>query len=75
VNAYIVTWMRKPMAQPYLIDVNTPEMAAEITLRLAAMPLVYDVKVTEVPYEEDQEMKTRIWARIEARLRELPVFA
>lgn len=74
-NAYIVTWMRKPLAQPFLLDVNTPELAAEIALRLAGTALVYEVKVTEVPYEEDAEMKHRIWARVEARIRELPVFA
>ena len=71
--AYVVTWQRKPIAQPFLIDVNTPEMAAEIGLRLANTPLVYDVKVTEIPYEEDAAMKARIWARVEARIGEWAV--
>ena len=74
VIAYVITWLRKPIAQPFVLDVNTPELAAEVSLRLASTPLVYDVKVTEIPYVEDKEMHDRLWGRIEARMREYDMY-
>jgi hypothetical protein len=69
VIAYVITWLRKPIAQPFVLDVNTPELAAEVSLRLASTPLVYDVKVSETEYDIDPELKARIWKRVEERLR------
>ena len=61
----MVTWCKKPYVLPYLIDVASAEMAAEISLRLATLPMVYNVAVTETEYEEDPEMKQRIWKACE----------
>ena len=69
-KCWMISWQKKPYVLPYLIDVDSPEMAAELTLRLATIPSVYDVKVTETEYEEDPELKARIWARVNARMRE-----
>ena len=69
-KCWMISWQKKPYVLPYLIDVDSPEMAAELTLRLATIPSVYDVKVTETTYEEDPELKARIWARVNARMRE-----
>lgn len=68
-QAYAVTWRRKPIALPFLLDVDSMELAAEISIRLAGVPLVYDVKVTELPEAEmDAETKARIKARIADRM-------
>ena len=72
--AYLITWKRKPIAQPFVLDVNTAELAAEVSLRLASTPLVYDVKITEIPYVEDKDMHDRLWGRIEARMREYKMY-
>ena len=69
VKCWIVTWSKKPYVLPYLIDVDSPEMAAELSLRLATIPSVYNVKVSETEYEIDPELKARIWKRVEERLR------
>ena len=66
----MVSWSKKPYVLPYLIDVDSAEMAAELTLRLATIPSVYDVRVSETEYDEDPELKERIWRRVNERLRE-----
>lgn len=71
-SAYAVSWRRKPYAGGFLIDCDSLEVAAEIAIRLNMQASVYDVQVTTLEYEEDPELKARIWARIEARLREMP---
>ena len=68
-KCWMISWQKKPYVLPYLIDVDSPEMAAELTLRLATIPSVYNVQVSETEYEEDPEMKARIWKRVEERLR------
>lgn len=73
-KCYMVTWCKKPYVLPYLIDVASAEMAAEISLRLATLPMVYNVAVTETEYEEDPEMKQRIWKRVNERMREYKMY-
>ena len=69
--AWAVTWRRKPIAQPFLIDVDEPGMAAEIAIRLSDMPRVYDVKITQLdPPPMEAEVKERILARIKERTNE-----
>lgn len=68
-NSYAVTWRRKPIATPFILDVDSMEMAAEISIRLADTPLVYDVKVTGMEESSmDEETRTRIKTRIADRL-------
>lgn len=65
ITAYAVTWRRKPIAMPFILDVDSMELAAEISIRLTGVPLVYDVKVTGMEEAEmDAETKARIKARI-----------
>lgn len=70
VTGYAVTWFRKPIAQPYILDVDTPELAAEIAIRLHEQPRVYDVKVTTLEYEVDMTEAEAIKARIKRRIDE-----
>lgn len=68
ITAYAVTWRRKPIAMPFILDVDSMELAAEISIRLTGVPLVYDVKVTGLEEAEmDAETKARIKARIVER--------
>jgi hypothetical protein len=68
-TAFAVTWKRKPLAHPFLIDVDSMEMAAEISIRLQDVPKVYDVAITELPEAEmDGETRAKIWQRIADRL-------
>ena len=68
VNAWAVTWMRKPYSKPFILDVDSLEMAAEIGIRLNYQPTVYDIKVTTLEYEPDAEEMAVIQERIKYRL-------
>lgn len=67
-TAWSVTWRRKPIAGEFLIDVDAPEMAAEIAIRLHDYPRVYDVRVNALEKDIDPAVKARIWARIKERI-------
>lgn len=68
-NSYAVTWQRKPIALPFLIDVDSLEMAAEIAIRLHSVPQVYEVRITTLEGAEmDAETRSRIWNRIQERI-------
>ena len=68
-NAWAVTWRRKPLALPFIIDVDDAEMAAEIAIRLHSIPQVYDVRVTGMPESQmDDEARERVRARIAERI-------
>ncbi|MCR4339348.1 MAG: hypothetical protein NUW01_05615 [Gemmatimonadaceae bacterium] len=74
-NTFIVTWKKKGQSLPFLIDLNDENAAirAGIQLNEAGM---YDVVITVTEYEEDEDMKARIWARVQERMQEMPkVFA
>lgn len=75
-NAYIVTWRKKPFPVPFLIDFDNEALAIRCAVALSESGR-YDVAVTVTEYDDDPEMKARIWARVEARMREMPpaVFA
>jgi len=67
--SWAVTWKRKPIALPFLIDADDPEIVAEITIRLHSIPNVYDVAVTHLDGAEmDEETKKRIKQRIADRI-------
>lgn len=69
VNSYAVTWRRKPIALPFLIDVDSLELAAEIAIRLHSVPHVYEVRITTLEGAQmDAETKERIRRRIAERV-------
>lgn len=74
--AWAVTWRRKPIAVPFLIDFDNESLAIRASVALNEIGR-YDVAVTVTEYDDDPEMKARIWARVAARMREMPpaVFA
>lgn len=68
-TAWAVTWMRKPLPNGFIIDVDDIEVASEIAIRLHDVPRVYDVRVTNMPESEmDGETRARIWQRIADRI-------
>lgn len=70
-NGWAVTWRRKPIAYPFLIDVDEAGMAAEIAIRLHDVPRVYDVKISQLDTPPmEAEMKARILKRIQERTNE-----
>lgn len=67
--AWAVTWRRKPIAQPFVIDADDAEIVAEIAIRLHSMPHIYDVRVTAMPESVmDPEAKERVRQRIADRI-------
>lgn len=72
--AYLVTWKKKPYPLQFLIDFSDEGLAVRASVALTEIGR-QDVKVTTVEYEEDPELKARMWERVQARLREMPVFA
>lgn len=68
-TAWAVTWMKKPLAHPFLIDVDDMEMAAEIAIRLHEWPKVYDVRITALEDAVmDDETREAIKKRIADRI-------
>jgi hypothetical protein len=75
VKSFAVTWKKPGQALPYLIDFDEENLAIRCGVALNEIGR-YDVAITVMEYEEDAEMKKRIWARVEARMTEMPkVFA
>lgn len=71
--AYMVAWTYQN--RRHLIDCDSQRLAGLIAALMSEAGRS-DVTVMEVPYEEDAEMKARIWARVQARIQEMPrVFA
>lgn len=74
-KSFIVTWKKKGQPLPYLIDFDEENLAIRCCVALNEIGR-YDVAITVTEYEEDAEMKRRIWARVQERMREMPaVFA
>lgn len=74
-KSFIVTWKKKGQPLPYLIDLDDENTAIRAGIQLNEIGR-YDVAITVTEYEEDAEMKARIWARVQARIQEMPrVFA
>lgn len=74
-KSFIVTWKKKGQSLPYLIDFDEENLAIRCGVALNEIGR-YDVAITVTEYEEDAEMKQRIWARVQERMREMPaVFA
>lgn len=74
-KSFIVTWKKKGQPLPYLIDFDEENLAIRAGIQLNEIGR-YDVAITVTEYEEDAEMKQRIWARVQERMREMPaVFA
>lgn len=74
-RCYFVTWKKKGQALPYLIDFDEENLAIRCGVALNEIGR-YDVAISVTEYEEDAEMKARIWARVQARIQEMPrVFA
>lgn len=68
-SAWAITWRRKPIATPFIIDVDDLEVVAEIAIRLHSIPQVYDVRVTAMPESDmDTEAKERVRQRIAERI-------
>lgn len=67
---FIVTWKKKGFALPFLIDFDNEGLAVRCSVALSEIGR-YDVAVTAQEYEEDAEMKRRIWERIQSRMTEL----
>ena len=66
-TAYAVTWKRKPFPIPFLVDVDSRELAESMAVRLNYQG-AYDVQVTTLEYEPDPEAAARIARRINERL-------
>lgn len=74
-KAYFVTWKKKGFALPFLLDLDDENTAIRAGIQLNEIGR-YDVAISVTEYEEDAEMKARIWARVQARIQEMPrVFA
>ncbi len=74
-KAYFVTWKKKGYGVPFLLDLDDENTAIRAGIQLNEIGR-YDVAISVTEYEEDAEMKQRIWARVEKRMREMPkVFA
>lgn len=74
-KAYFVTWKKKGYGVPFLIDLDDENTAIRAGIQLNEDGM-YDVAISVTEYEEDAEMKARIWARVQARIQEMPrVFA
>lgn len=74
-TSYIVTWRKKPYALPFLIDFSDETLAIKCAVALNETGRT-DVALTAAAAPEDAELKQRIWARVKARLEEMPeVFA
>ena len=69
-NTWIVTWKKKGFALPFLIDFDSEGLAVRCSVALSEIGR-YDVAVTLAEYEEDVELKKRVWERIQARMGEL----
>lgn len=69
-SAYIITWERYSL--PYNIDVNSEEAARAIAIQLAELGRS-NIRLTFVEYDEDPELKRRIWARVQARIADPPL--
>lgn len=67
VSSYAVTWKKKPFPHPFLVDVDSMELAAEIAVRLNYQG-GYEVRVTSLEFERDPELMERIRKRINERL-------
>lgn len=67
VSAYFISWRHK--GQAWLLDVNTPGLAAVISILLTETHRE-DVKVTEEDYQPDPEMAARVMERIKERINE-----
>jgi len=71
----MVTWKKKGFALPFLLDLDDENTAIRAGIQLNEIGR-YDVAISVTEYEEDAEMKARIWARVQARIQEMPrVFA
>jgi len=69
-TGFAVTWRKKPHALPFMIDVDSMELAGEIAILLNFQALTHDIAITALEYEIDPEMKARIWARVNKRMEE-----
>lgn len=69
--AYFVTWRKKPYPLPFLIDFDDETLATKCAVALSEIGR-FDVKVTASEYDEDPELKERIWQRVRQRLEGMP---
>lgn len=70
-NCWMVTWKKKPFPLPFLLDFDDETLAVKASVALSEIGR-YDVAITTCEYEEDAEMKARIWKRVQERMQEMP---
>lgn len=71
-ETYVISWRYN--GYPYLLDVNPENLAAVICVALVELGR-QKVGLSVEPYQEDEELKNRIWARVQQRLEEMPLGA